>query len=163
MKYERCTLETTQVNMSEPSSVVTLTSDLLIPKYIDIFLSPSCIYVWKQDKSSYIVHEIWKLYFENYSSYRVLEPKFWKKSVVTLTSDFLTPKYIGIFLAPSCIFVWNMKLLCCKQLKLSRQNQSVDKAQLWPWPLTSWPPKMYRCLPLITLNLVCESSTLKTN
>ena len=50
-KYESCTLKTTQFIMSEPkcwqSSVVILTSDLLIPKWIGIFLLSSCIYVWK--------------------------------------------------------------------------------------------------------------------
>ena len=66
MKYERCTLKTTQVIVSEPkcwqSSVVTLTFGVWTPKCIGkcigIFLLPSCIYVWK-------------LYIENYSSYHV--------------------------------------------------------------------------------------------
>ena len=64
MKYESCTLKITQVIVSEPkccqSSIVTLTFDLLIPKYIGIFPAPSCIYVYNM-----------KLYIETYLSYRV--------------------------------------------------------------------------------------------
>ena len=55
----------------------------------------------------------------------VSEPKCWQSSVVTLTIDPLTPKCIGIFLSPSCIYVWNMKAERWKLLKLSCQNQSV--------------------------------------
>ena len=64
IKYESCTLKTSQVIMSEPkcwqSSVVTLTFDLLTPKCIGIFLSSSCIYACN------IKAVRW-----NYSSYRV--------------------------------------------------------------------------------------------
>ena len=60
MKYDSCTLNTTQVIVSEPkcwqSSDVTFTFGP--KKCIGIFFSPSCIYVWT-------------LYVENYSSYRV--------------------------------------------------------------------------------------------
>ena len=53
MKYESCTLKTTQVIVSElkcelkcgQSSVVTLTFYHLTPKCIGIFPTPSCIYV----------------------------------------------------------------------------------------------------------------------
>ena len=41
-----------------------------------------------------------------------LEPKC---SVVTLTFHLLIPKCIGIFLSPSCIYVWNMKVLMDRQ------------------------------------------------
>ena len=39
--------------------------------------------------------------------------------------DLWTPKYIGIFVSPSCIYVWNMKTVSWQLLKLSCQNQSV--------------------------------------
>ena len=51
MKYDSCTLKTTQVIVSEPkcwqSSFVTLT--FWPPKCIGIFLSPSCIFVWNKN------------------------------------------------------------------------------------------------------------------
>ena len=50
--------------------------------------------------------------------------------------DLWTPKCIGIFLSPYCIYVWNMKAVRWKLIKLSCQNQSVDKVLMWPWPLT---------------------------
>ena len=86
------------------------------------------------------------------------EPKCWQSTVVTLTFD---PKCIGIFLSPSCIYVWYMKAVRWKLLKLSCQNQSVDKVQLWPSPLD---PKMYRYLPLAILHLCMkyECCALKT-
>ena len=139
------------------------------------------------------------------------EPKCWESSVdVTLTFDLLTPKCNSIFLSPFCICEWNMKAVPWKLLKLPCQNHSVDKVQLWPWPLTFWPknvlvssshhptsmyeiwklyfenyssyrvrskvltklrcdfdfltPKMYRYLPLTILHLCMkyESCTLKT-
>ena len=43
-----------------------------------------------------------------------------------------------------------MKAVCLKLLKLSCQNQSVDKVQLWP--LTFY-PKMYRYFPLTIMHL----------
>ena len=50
MKYGSCTLKTSILIVSEPkcgqSLVVTFTFDILIPKCIGIFLSPSCIVVW---------------------------------------------------------------------------------------------------------------------
>ena len=69
----------------------------------------------------------------------VSEAKCWQSSVLTLTFDLLTPKCIGIFLSPSYIYVWNIKAVHWKLVQLSCQNQSVDKVQLWPWPLTFWP------------------------
>ena len=57
----------------------------------------------------------------------VSEPKWWQILVVTLTFDLLTQKCIGIFVSPSCIYVWNMKTVHWKLLKLSCQNQSVDR------------------------------------
>ena len=82
------------------------------------------------------MYEIWKLYVENYWMYCVREPERWQSSVVTLTFDLLTTKCIGIFLTPSCIYVWNMKAVCWKILKLLCQKQSFNQVLLWPWPLT---------------------------
>ena len=81
------------------------------------------------------MYKIWKLYDENYSSYRV------RTKVLTKFScdlDLWTPKCIGIFLSSSGIYVWNMKAVRWKLLiqKLLCQNQSVYKVQLWPWLLT---------------------------
>ena len=294
MKYESCTLKTTQVIVSEPKcwrrSVVTLTCYPKIYRYLPLAILQLCMNIWKlyiENYSSYRVrtkmlipkdivlspsasmYVIWKLYVENYSNYRV-RTKMLTKFRDDL--DLLTPKCIGIFLSPSCIYVWNMKAVrwnyssypfrtkvltkfCCdlhlwlvspkinrylpltilylcmkyesctlkttqvilsepnswqssmvtltvgsqnvlissshrpssnvwnmkairwKQLKLSCQNQSLDKVPLWPWPLTFWPqivlklscqnqnvdkipwwpwsfgPKMYRYLPLTILHL----------
>ena len=104
------------------------------------------------------LYEIWKLYVENYSNYLV-RTKMLAKFHCDL--DLWIPKCIGIFLSPSCIHVWNMKAVCWKLLKLSCQNQSVDKVPLWPWPLD---PKMYRYLPLAIPHpcMKYESCTLKT-
>ena len=119
MKYESCTLKTTQVIVSEPkcwqSFVVTFTFDLLTPKCIGIFLLPSCIYVWNMEAMTLKTTQV----IES-------EPKCWQSSAVTLTFDLLTSKCIGIFLSLSCIYVWNMKAVPWKLLKLSCQNQSVD-------------------------------------
>ena len=60
----------------------------------------------------------------------VLKPKFWRSSVVTLTFDLLTPKCIGIFVAPACIDVWNMKYV--------------------RWKLVKSEPKCWQC-PFVTL------------
>ena len=78
-----------------------------------------------------------------------------------ITFDPLTSKCKGTFFSPSCIYVWNMKAVRWKLLKLLCQNQSVDKVQLWPWPLD---PKMYRHLPfaILYLCMTYESCTLKT-
>ena len=57
--------------------------------------------------------------------------------VMTLNFDPLTSTCKGTFLSPSCIYVWNMKAVRWKLLKLSCQNQSVNKVQLWPWTLDS--------------------------
>ena len=88
--------------------------------------------------------EIWKLQLKN-TQFIVSQPKYWQSSVVTLTFDLLTPKCIGIFLLPSCMYVWNMKAVHWKLLKLSCQNQSVD-GQCWQSPdvtLTFWLQNMY--------------------
>ena len=69
------------------------------------------------------MYEIWKLYVKNYSSYHV-RTKLLTKFRCDL--DLSTPKWIGINLLPSCIYVWNMKTVRWKLLKLSCQNQSVD-------------------------------------
>ena len=128
IKYESCTLKTNQVIVSEPkcwqSSVVTLTFELLTLKFIGIFLSPSCIYVWNMKAVSW---KLLKLSCQKTTQVIVSEPKYWQSSIVTLTFDLLTPKCIGIFLSPSCIYVWNMKAVRWKLLKLSCQNQSVDR------------------------------------
>ena len=93
------------------------------------------------------MYEIWKVYVENYSSYRV------RTKVLTKFScdlDLLTPECIGVFLSPSFIYVWYMKAVCWKLLNLSCQNQSFDQVQLWPRPFD---PKMYRYFPLTILHL----------
>ena len=86
-----------------------------------------------------------------------------KLQFLTLTYDLLTPKCIGIFLSPLCIYVYKIRAVHWKLPKLSCQNKSVDKVQLKPWP---WPfdPKMYRFLSLIILHLCLkyESCMLKT-
>ena len=40
--------------------------------------------------------------------------------------DLWTAKRKGTFLSPSCIYVWNMKVVRLKSLKLSCQNHSID-------------------------------------
>ena len=152
IKYERCALNTTQVIVSEPkcwqSSLVTLTFDPKMYRYFPFAILHLCMkYESCTLKTTQVI---------------VSEPKCWQSSLVTLTFDLLTPNCIGIFLLPSCIDVWNMKAVHWKLLKLSCQNQSVDKVPLWPWPLTFW-PKMYRHLPLTILHLCMkyESCTLK--
>ena len=144
---------------------MTLNFDPLISKCKGKFLSPSCIYVWKLYVENYSSHcvrpqvltkfrcdldfltpkcigisshhpasmyEILKLYVENYSSNRVRT-----KVLIKFCCDLYLwiPKCISIFLSPSCIYVCNMKAVRWKLLKLSSQNQSVDKVLLWPWPL----------------------------
>ena len=144
--------------------VMTLTLEPLTRYCIVIFLSPCSIYVWNMkavcqnilklscqnqsaDKVEFVtltfqeqnvkvssshhptsMYEIWKL------------PKllFRAKVLTKFSCDLwpFDPKCIGIFLSPSCIYVWNMKAVCWRQLKLSCQNQSVDQVHLWPWPLT---------------------------
>ena len=68
-------------------------------------------------------------------------PKCWQSSVLISTFHLLTPICMDIFLSPSCIYVWNMRAVLWKLLQLSCQNQSVDKVQLWPWPL--WPQNVH--------------------
>ena len=126
MKYETCTLKTIPVIASEPkcwqNSVVTLTFDPKMYGYLPLT----------------ILHLGMK--YENYTlkttQVIVSVQKCWQSSVVTLTFDLLIPKCISINLSPSCIYVWNMKPVHWKLVKLSCQNQSVDKVPLWPWPLT---------------------------
>ena len=86
------------------------------------------------------------------------EPKCCPSSVVTLTFDLLTPKYIGIFLSPSMYEIW--KLCFENDSSYHVRKKSVDKVQFWPWPLG---PKMYRYFPLTIMHLCMkyESSTLK--
>ena len=132
---------------------MTLTFDILTPKCICIFLSPSCIYVWNTRYESCTLKTTQDI---------VSVLKYWQSSVVTLTFDILRPKRLSIIVSPSCINVWNMKAIRWKLLKLWCQNQSVDKAPLWPRPFD---PKMYRYLPLTILHLGMkyQSCTLKTS
>ena len=151
MKYESCTLKITQVIMSETmcwqSSTMILTFDLFILyRYLPLTILHLCIKFESCTlKTTQVIES---------------EPKYCQNSVVTLTFELLAPKCIGIVLLTSCICV-NMKAVCSKILKLSCQNQSVDKVQLWPWPFD---PKMYRYLPLAILHLCMkyESCMLKT-
>ena len=172
MKYESCTLKTTQVIVSEPkcwqSSVVTLPFDLLTPKCICIFLLPSYIYVWNMKAVRWKLVQLscqnqsvdkvqlwpWPLNFwpKNVSNMKVVSWKLLKLLCQNQTVDkvqlspwpltFWPQKCTGIFLPPSYIYVWNMKAVRWKLVKVSCQNQSVDKVQLWPWPLTFWPLKI---------------------
>ena len=104
------------------------------------------------------MYKIWILYLEQNTNYCV-RTKVITKFICDL--DLLTPKCIGIFFSPSCIYVRNMKALRCKLLKFPCQNQSVDKIQMWPWPMD---PTIYRYLPCTTLHLWLkyDSCTLKT-
>ena len=143
-KYESCTLKTSQVILSKPkcwqSSVVTLTFDLLIPKYIGIFLLPSCIYVW----SMKAVH--WKLLKWSYQT-------FWPQNVKVSSSchpasvykiwscslkiwGFSKNSFIFYILYFSFIFYILYSFIF---YILSSQNQSVEKVPLWLEPLTFWP------------------------
>ena len=81
--------------------------DLLTPKCIGIFLWPPFIYVLLYGK----------LYVENYSNLSNDQVRKgpaeglsqWQLLfVMTLNSDPLTSKNIGIFLSISCIYVWNL-------------------------------------------------------
>ena len=76
-----------------------------------------------------------------------------------MTLTYWTSKCIGIFLSPTCIYVWNMKTISWKLLKLSCQNQQLDKVHFWPFN-----NKMYKYLPLSTLHrcMIYESCMLKT-
>ena len=116
MKHERCTLKTTQVIVSGPkcwqSSVMTLTFDPKMYGYLSLAILHLCM-----------KYESCKM---KTNQFIVSEPKCWQSSIVNLTIDLLAPKCIGIFLSPSCIYVWNMKAVRWKLLKLSCQNQSVD-------------------------------------
>ena len=148
MKYESCTLRTTQDIVSEPSVDKVQWWPWPLPFDLKMYSShnPASMY------------EIWNLYIGKYSSYGV------RTTVLTKFSgdlDLLTSKCNGVFLSPSCIYVWNMKSLRWELLKLLSQNQSVDKVQWWPWPLDL---KMYTYLPLTILHLCMkyESCTLKT-
>ena len=109
--------------------------NLLTSKCIGIFLSPSCIYVWKYESCMLKTTQV-----------IVSESKGWQSSVVTLTMY----RYLSL----SILLLWmkNIKAVYWKLLKLLCQNQSIDKVQLWPWPLDL---KMYRYLPLTIQHLVC--------
>ena len=65
----------------------------------------------------------------------VSEPKWWQSSVVTLTFDLWTPKCIGIFLLPSCIYVWKLNVekypsYCVRTEVLTKFCCDLD---LWPF------------------------------
>ena len=159
VRWKLLTLSCQNQNVDK-SSVVTLTFDLFTSKCKGIFLSPSCIFVWNMkvvrwellklsfqnqvvDKAQlwpwpldpktyrYLPITILHLYmksvsWQNYSSYRV------RTKVLTKFScdlDLCTLICIGVLLSPTCMTCERWKLL-----KLSWQNQSVDKVQLWPWP-----------------------------
>ena len=82
------------------------------------------------------IYEVWKLHTETYSSYRVRTKELTKFS---WDLDLWTPQCLGICPSPSCIYVWNIKAVRWKLLKLWCQNQIVDKVPLWLWPVTFWP------------------------
>ena len=98
----------------------------------------------------------WPHFVENYLSYFV-RTKYCQSSVVTLTFELQN-------LSLPCIYIWNMKAVNWKILKLLCQNQSVDKVQLWPRPL-NLDIKVYRYLLLAILHLCMKyesCATLKT-
>ena len=91
------------------SSVVTLTFDLLIPKAQMILVSFSCNILrlcMKHERCTLKTTQV-----------IVSGPKCWQSSIVTLTFEPLTPKCMGIFLLPSCIYVWNMKAVKWKLIE----------------------------------------------
>ena len=106
------------------------------------------------------MNELWKLYLENYTSYSVRTKVLTK---IRCDLDLWPPKCISIFLSPSCIYVWNMKAVRWKLLKLSWQNQNLTKF-CCVLDLRPLDPKMYRYFPLTILHLYMkyESCTLKT-
>ena len=58
-----------------------------------------------------------------------------------LTFNLFTLRFLGIFLSPYCIYVWNIwkPYVEKNSSQVSCQNHSVDIVQLWPRPLLSWP------------------------
>ena len=76
--------------------------------------------------------------YENYSSNRV-RTKVLTKFFCDLNIWPFDPK-MHRCLSPTILhLILNMKAVPCNLLKLSCQNKSVDKVQLWLWPLTFWP------------------------
>ena len=165
MKYESCTLKTTQVIVSVPkcwqSSVVTLNIDLLTPKCIGIFLSSSCIYVWNMEAVRWI---LLKLSCQN-QSYCV-RTKVFTKFRCDLDLWPFDPKmyrYLPLTIFHLCMKLWLWKLYvenypsyCVRTKVLTKFRCDLD---LW-----TADPKMYRYLPLTILHLCMkyESCTLKT-
>ena len=130
------------------------------PKCMGISLSTSCFYVWNlydENYSSYCVrtkvltkfrcdldlctknvwvtsshHPVWNLFVDNYPSYRVKTKVLIK---VRCDLDLWTPKCIG----NSCIYVWNMKAVHWKLLKLpkcwltDRQGDETDSYRAPAW------------------------------
>ena len=74
------------------------------------------------------MYEIWKRYVEKTSQVIMSESKCWQSSFLTLLFDLLPPKCRGIFLSPSCIYVWNMKDVRWKLVELSCQNQCWQRS-----------------------------------
>ena len=134
-------------NYSSWQSSVTSTFDLFTPKckLLKLSCQNQSVYKvqwpWPLDPKMYrylshhpaSMYEIWKLFMLKTTQLLVSESKCWHSSVVTFTFD---PKCIGIFLSPSCIYVWKMKAVRWKLLKILCQNQSVYNVQ-WPWPFDS--------------------------
>ena len=146
--------ETTQLIVSESkfwqSSVVTVIFDPKMYRYLPLTILHLCMkYENCTLKTTQVI---------------VSEPKCWQSSVVTLNFDLLTLKCIGIFLLPSCIYVWNMKAVLDNYASYRIRTKVLTKfrfdLELWPFE-----PKMYRYLPLTILHLGMKygSCTVKTS
>ena len=106
-------------------------------------------YSWRKSK---------KICYLNYMIKRIVRTKVLTKFRCDL---YLWTQNISSSHHPASMYeIW--RLYVEKLLKLSCQNQNVDKVPLWPWPFDS---KMYRYLPLTILHLFMkyESCTLKTS
>ena len=112
MKYESCTctLKTTQTTRVRTKVLSKFCCDLdlwpfdpKINRYLPLAILHLCM---KYESCTFKTTQV-----------IVSEPKYWQSSIVTLTCDLLTPKCIGIFLSPSCIYVWNMRAIRWKLLK----------------------------------------------
>ena len=110
MKYESCMLKTSPVIVSEAkcwqSSVVTLTFELLTPKCIGIFLSPSYINIWNMKAVRW---KLVQLSCQNQSVDKVqlwpwlLDPKMYR--YLPLTILYLCMKYESCMLRTSPVIV----------------------------------------------------------
>ena len=76
------------------------------------------MYIWNM-KAVHICWDLLKLLCQNKSVDKV--------QFVTLTFDLQTQKFIGFFLLPSCIYVWNMKAAYIENYSFYRLIKSEPK------------------------------------